>query len=242
MVQPAMLPAEWAATSRPHFLPEGLPAAGGVLVVASESIIAEVLAVALSTCGVSARQAVALPWFRSPPRRGMGPAIVVLGPGESDTAMPRTVAVLVGAGHRVAVIAAAEGNPALSDCMDAGAEAVVRNPSSLNELATLMHELSQEGPVRSPVDLDGLRTRQQALGGGRELLLRRLAGLTNRESEILAGLMAGRRAAAIARNGFVSLHTVRTQIRSMLGKLEVHSQVEAVALAYRAGWVPGSER
>jgi LuxR family maltose regulon positive regulatory protein len=50
--------------------------------------------------------------------------------------------------------------------------------------------------------------------------------------------MAGRRPAAIARDDFVSLHTVRTQIRSMLRKLGVHSQVEAVALAHRVGWRP----
>ncbi len=156
--------------------------------------------------------------------------------------MAKTVSMLVGAGHRVAVISGASDNPALGDCVDAGAEAVMCESSNLNELATLMHELSQEGPVQSPVDLDGLRTRAPAFGGGPAPLRRRLAGLTNRESEILAALMAGRRAAAIARNDFVSLHTIRTQIRSMLRKLEVHSQVEAVALAHRAGWVPGSER
>ena len=167
---------------------------------------------------------------------------MVLGHGESDGAMAKTVLMLVGAGHRVAVIAAAADNPALGDCVDAGAEAVVCDSGSLNELATLMHELSREGPVRSPVDLDELRTRRPAFGDGGPLLRQRLAGLTNREREILAALMAGRRAAAIARNHFVSLHTVRTQIRSMLRKLEVHSQVEAVALAHRAGWVPGSER
>jgi len=149
---------------------------------------------------------------------------------------------LVGAGHRVAVISSAADNPALGGCVDAGAEAVVCDSSSLNELATLMHELSGEDPVESPVDLDSLRTRSPAFGGGPAPLRHRFAGLTNREGEILAALMAGRRAATIARNDFVSLHTIRTQIRSMLHKLEVHSQVEAVALAYRVGWVSGSER
>ena len=133
-------------------------------------------------------------------------------------------------------------HPVLGDCVDAGAVAVVCQTSSLNDLATLMHGLSREGPVQSPVDLDDLRTGSTAFGGGRALLRRRFADLTKREGEVLAALMAGQRAATIARNGFVSLHTVRTQIRSMLGKLGVHSQVEAVSLAYRADWVPDSER
>jgi len=118
----------------------------------------------------------------------------------------------------------------------------VSDSSNLNELATLVHDLSHVGPVQSPMNLDDLRARCPASNGGVSLLRARLADLTNRESQILASLMAGRRAAAIARIHFVSLHTIRTQIRSMLRKLDVHSQVEAVALAHRAGWVPASKR
>ncbi len=51
---------------------------------------------------------------------------------------------------------------------------------------------------------------------------------------ILAELARGRRAQAVADHYVVSLATVRTQIRSVLSKLEVGSQLEAVAL-YRRG-------
>jgi len=167
---------------------------------------------------------------------------VVLGPGESDAAASKTVSVLVGAGYRVAVIARSADDPALGDCVDAGAEVIVSDSGNLNELATLVHDLSRVGPVQSPMSLDDLRARRPASSGGVAVLRQLLAGLTSREGQILASLMAGRRAPAIARNHFVSLHTVRTQIRSMLRKLDVHSQVEAVALAHRAGWVPASKR
>lgn len=40
----------------------------------------------------------------------------------------------------------------------------------------------------------------------------------------------------IAAESFVSGTTVRTQVRSILLKLGVNSQLEAVALAARAGW------
>jgi DNA-binding NarL/FixJ family response regulator len=47
---------------------------------------------------------------------------------------------------------------------------------------------------------------------------------------VLELLAAGMRAAAIAEHFVVSMPTVRTQIRSLLAKLEVSSQLEAVAL------------
>jgi DNA-binding NarL/FixJ family response regulator len=37
---------------------------------------------------------------------------------------------------------------------------------------------------------------------------------------------------------FVSETTVRTQVKAILAKLEVRSQLAAVGLAHRAGWQP----
>lgn len=63
-----------------------------------------------------------------------------------------------------------------------------------------------------------------------------LDALTPREQEVLAGLAEGRSAEAIAAELVVSLATVRSHIRAVLQKLEVNSQVAAVALAWRSGW------
>ena len=60
--------------------------------------------------------------------------------------------------------------------------------------------------------------------------------LTPREAEVLALLMQGQAAEAIARRFVVSEATVRTQIRGVLGKLGVGSQLAAVAEAHRVGW------
>ncbi|QYN34494.1 response regulator transcription factor [Pseudonocardia sp. DSM 110487] len=68
---------------------------------------------------------------------------------------------------------------------------------------------------------------------------RRLARLSPREREVLALLAEGMRAAAIAAHFVVSMPTVRTQIRSILSKLQVGSQLEAVALL-RQESAPGS--
>lgn len=68
----------------------------------------------------------------------------------------------------------------------------------------------------------------------------RLRRLTSRERAVLECLAQGERAAAIAQRCVVSLATVRSQIQSILTKLDVSSQLEAVALLgrLRSGGVP----
>ncbi len=63
--------------------------------------------------------------------------------------------------------------------------------------------------------------------------------LTEREGHVLAELMDGHCAEEIANAGGVSISTVRSQIKSILQKLGVSSQLAAVALARRAGWSAG---
>lgn len=63
-----------------------------------------------------------------------------------------------------------------------------------------------------------------------------LTDLSPREQQVLAGLMKGHAATALADQHYVSLATIRAQIRSVLAKLGVGSQLEAVALANRHRW------
>ena len=53
--------------------------------------------------------------------------------------------------------------------------------------------------------------------------------LSVRESEVLEELMAGKSAADIADESYVSIATIRSQIKAILRKLEVNSQLAAVA-------------
>jgi len=61
----------------------------------------------------------------------------------------------------------------------------------------------------------------------------RLDVLTSRERDVLRLLTEGLDGAAIARRLFLSPATVRNHIQHILSKLDVHSRVEAVALALR---------
>ena len=67
---------------------------------------------------------------------------------------------------------------------------------------------------------------------------RKLELLTPREREVLAHLMLGRPVREIAHVSFVSEATVRTQVKSILAKLEVTSQLAAVGVAHRVEWRP----
>lgn len=65
-----------------------------------------------------------------------------------------------------------------------------------------------------------------------------LGGLTVREREVLALLVAGLDRSAIGARLFLSPNTVRTHVQNVLRKLEVHSSIEAVGLALRHGVRP----
>lgn len=66
---------------------------------------------------------------------------------------------------------------------------------------------------------------------------RRDRGLTRRQIEVLSYLAESRSHAQIAEELGISVHTVRGHVREILRKLEVHSQVAAVALALREGLI-----
>jgi PAS domain S-box-containing protein len=65
--------------------------------------------------------------------------------------------------------------------------------------------------------------------------------LTEREREILHWVAAGLQNKEIAHKLDISLATVRNHIHRILEKLDVHSKLEAVSLAFRRGWVAGDQ-
>ena len=71
---------------------------------------------------------------------------------------------------------------------------------------------------------------------GSEQVWARFDRLTMRESQVLGPLMQGHAVREVARQGNTAETTVRTQVKAILAKLEVSSQLAAVGLAYRIGW------
>lgn len=60
--------------------------------------------------------------------------------------------------------------------------------------------------------------------------------LTPRERDVLRGLMSGRTVSELAEESVLSVDTVRSQVKAILAKLGVRTQLAAVARARSAGW------
>lgn len=133
-----------------------------------------------------------------------------------------TVVVLTGSpGPRAGRIAAA---------VAAGAVGQVPKVSSFEKLIGMVRQAVVGAPLMSQEErrawLDRDRAERSVVARKAELLSR----LTARERFVLEQLATGRRAAEIATESVVSVTTVRSQIRAILIKLEVGSQLGAVAL------------
>ena len=90
-----------------------------------------------------------------------------------------------------------------------------------------------------PGSVTGIEPSTEAVEIARERLAGRQVEFIQgdfREEEVLAALVDGEPALAIADRATVSEATVRSHIRSVLTKLGVGSQLQAVAKARRAGW------
>lgn len=170
---------------------------------------------------------VALGWTCVPSSAGMpADAAVIVHEGG---ALPKDLVVECAARSIPTVVIGSIRRPAdLLAAVRAGATSVVDQDLPILDLLTAVQRgLSPSGVRTAQRDalLAGLR--------GRLRLRDRLDQLTPREQVVLAELATGRSAAEIARREHVSLTTVRSHIRSILLKLDVSSQLAAVAAGRR---------
>jgi len=135
---------------------------------------------------------------------------------------------------RVILIAGLAGLPALAGAVRAGADDALDADRPLTVLIGALDATLRRPAPRSPAE----RSRLLAALRFRQAESARFDRLTGRERQVLTGLLDGRLAAEIADDLHVSLATVRTQIHQVLTKLEVGSQLAAVALAHRSWAVP----
>ena len=133
---------------------------------------------------------------------------------------------------RVVVLCEDEGERAV-DALAAGATGLVDKGAGLEDLLTAIRSAARGETWISSTLLT--RVVDDLLHGGRTRRHTELAQLTDREREVLECLVGGMSRAAIARDLFLSTHTVRTHTRNLLSKLQVRSTLEAVAMARRAG-------
>ncbi len=144
------------------------------------------------------------------------------------------VAPLNAAGWQVIILSGSSDPARIGSALDAGAVAWVPKNAPLPALLGAVHTALGGGAVMPAERHARLVELSRQRADDRAGLAAKLAKLSQREREVLAQLAQGRRAQAVADHFVVSLATVRTQIRAVLTKLEVSSQLEAVALYRRA--------
>ncbi|HEX3542644.1 MAG TPA: response regulator transcription factor [Acidimicrobiales bacterium] len=144
------------------------------------------------------------------------------------------------AGGQVLMMTTDQNGAHLAACVEAGAIGIVDKASGFHDLvAAVCHAIAGEQVLSEGQRQDFVSIlRAQRLADG--MRLAPFASLTPREQLVLAALMAGEAADAIAVRSNVSLATIRSQIHAVLLKLGVNSQLAAVALAQRQRWALGS--
>lgn len=127
------------------------------------------------------------------------------------------------------VLAPEERGPSWGAFYASGAAHVLPPSAGLDEVCRLLVILADGQGLSLSNDKDELLRgwRQQLLE--RQELTRRLETLTTREREVLRGLFDGIAVRAIADVNDVTESTVRTQVKAILRKLHVPSQLAAVA-------------
>jgi len=143
-------------------------------------------------------------------------------------------------GANVVVVTATTDQARWGGCLFFGARRVISKSRPLNDILSTVRRLSQGLPVQDRVQREELLKIWHEEHQVQEQTRARLETLTNREREVLGRLMDGQTVRDIARSSVVSEATVRTQVKSILAKLQVSSQLAAVGLANHAGWLPPS--
>lgn len=138
-------------------------------------------------------------------------------------------------GCRVIVLSAREDEQVLIEAMEAGASGYLSKEAPLSELIDATRAVHRGEALVPPRLLGALLQRLIRRRRERDDALRRLANLTRREREVLMLLAQGADKDGIAQQLVISPETARTHLQNVLGKLGVHSRLEAAAFVIQNG-------
>lgn len=138
---------------------------------------------------------------------------------------------------RVVIITGVEDRMKLSESIEAGAVGLISKAASFESLLMAIREAVESDAAMSEIERQEWLAELRRYRAEDERRRKPFERLTPREQEVLARLCEGHSANQIAEESYVALSTVRSQIRAVLMKLGVGSQLEAVAVAHRSGWI-----
>lgn len=215
------------------------PRAPARILVAGSDLLAGALARALEAYGFVTKSVM----LREPDiERGIAwrPNLVLIDVRSLEVTCGMTlVSQLRRAGTEVCVIDGAQSGARGAAWTGAGASQLINRSETFDRVLGTITRLLQKDFPPQPVRRSSARlSARSATSRPLEACLDSFSVLTERERFVLAELMEGHSAEEIAKAAIVSISTVRSQIKAVLQKLGVNSQLAAVALARRAGWSP----
>lgn len=210
-----------------------------VLIVDDHQLFAVTLAIALRDAGFDAEP------MRPAPRRallsvilGARPEVVLLDLdlGEYGDSTP-LISPLTEAGIRVVVLTGLDDRLRIAAALERGAVAYRLKTENVDTVVATVRAVQAGATPLDPATRVALLEELRHRRWERERALAPFAQLTEREEETLRCVAAGHSVREIATAWVVSEATVRSHVRSLLAKLGVRSQLAAVALALRSGWL-----
>ena len=211
-----------------------------VLIVEDHALLAQTLVIALHAEGCRARVADLIdPSTLLQQVRAHRPAVVLLDLDLGDLGDGvDLVQPLTELGARVLVVSGSTDRLRLAETVERGAVGFLSKQVPFEQLLSTVLDVVAQRPVLSTARRYELMAELRSARAARSKDLAPFTSLTPRERAVLAALAKGQRAETIAAAAFLSEATVRSQIRCVLAKLGVSSQLEAVALAWTVGWFP----
>jgi DNA-binding NarL/FixJ family response regulator len=141
---------------------------------------------------------------------------------------------------RVLVLTTFDLDDYVYEALRAGASGFLLKDASAGELADAVRLVAAGDALLAPGVTRRLIAEFARLGAPRGPSRKRLEGLTERESEVLALVARGMSNAEIAGRLVVAEQTVKTHVSRILMKLGLRDRTQAVVLAYETGLVhPG---
>ncbi len=138
---------------------------------------------------------------------------------------------------KVVIMTAHDDERLLVEAVEAGASGFLGKDEPADEVLSAAKAAAEGEVLIEPATLSRLLHQVTKEREERREVQVLFAKLSDREWEILRLLAQGRRNEGIAAALFISPQTVQTHVRNVLGKLGVHSKLEAVALAVKHGQI-----
>jgi DNA-binding NarL/FixJ family response regulator len=135
-------------------------------------------------------------------------------------------------GARIVMLTALNDDETILESIQAGADGYLTKDRAVEEVVNAVRQAHAGETLLPRAVIMGIAQRVAA-ARDRGIDRRQIEALTPRELEVLRALVEGLSTPEICDRLFIAPNTLRTHVQNIMGKLRVHSKLEAVAFALR---------